>query len=288
MKKMITERFMEKAVKILFVMLLMVISICVLSVKVPEMEYVTGAVENLDESRDRVMTFSGATLTASTAISLLPKDWANPLANSLADMNKYFVFMFAVIFLEKLIVVDGIRISFVYIIPAACILYILSILFSKEKIKEWAIKFLILGLAVICVVPFSTHFTEKVVADYLAYVDETIEEANQGAEKIYDVKAENEEEDVFLEKISDVFVTAFQGVKDLLTYFNNLIKKCINSVAMMIVITFVVPLFILVFFRWLLNELFSLHLNISVPQIKESHIMKKISRKTEETVQEKE
>lgn len=278
-QKLITEKIIGKAVKILFVALLMVISICVLSVKVPEMKYMDEVVENLDESRDRVMTFSGSTLTASTAISLLPKDWANPLANSLADMNKYFVFMFAVIFLEKLIVVEGIRISFVYIIPAACILYILSILLSKEKIKEWSIKFLILGLAVICVIPFSIHFTEKVGGDYLAYVDETIEEANAGAEKIYEVKAENDEEDIFLDKISDVFVNAFQGVKDLLTYFNNLIKKCINSIAMMIVITFIVPLFILVFFRWLLNELFSLHLNISVPQVKENDIVKKISEK---------
>ena len=287
-KKFDTEKILGKAVKILLVIFVMVISICVLSVKVPEMEYVTGAVENLDESRDRVMTFSGATLTASTAISLLPKDWANPLANSLADMNKYFVFMFAAIFLEKLVVVEGIRISFVYIIPAACVLYILSILFPKEKIKEWAMKFLILGLAVICVIPFSIHFTKKVGADYLAYVDETIEEANAGAKKIYDVKSANEDEDVFLDKISDVFVTAFQGVKDLFTYFNNLIKRCINSIAMMIVITFVVPLFILVFFRWLLNELFSLHLNISVPQIKDNYTVKKISNAKEERENEKE
>lgn len=70
-QKLITEKIIEKAVKILFVILAMVISICVLSVKVPEMEYVTGSIENLDESRDRVMTFSEATLTASTAISLL-------------------------------------------------------------------------------------------------------------------------------------------------------------------------------------------------------------------------
>lgn len=287
-QKMMTEKVTGKAVKILFVILLMVISICVLSVKVPDLEYVKDSIECLDESRDRVMTFSGSTLTASTAISLLPKDWANPLANSLADMNKYFVFMFAVIFLEKLMVVEGIRIAFTYIIPAACGLYILSILLQKEKIKEWAIKFLILGLAVICVVPFSTHFTQKVGADYLTYVDETMEEANAGAEKIYDVKSENEEEDVFLEKISDVFVTAFQGVKDLFTYFNNLIKKCINSIAMMIVITFVVPFFILIFFRWLLNELFSLHLNISVPQVKETFTLKKNSGKIDEIANERE
>ena len=111
-QKMMTEKVTGKAVKILFAILLMVISICVLSVKVPDLEYVKDSIECLDESRDRVMTFSGSTLTASTAISLLPKDWANPLANSLADMNKYFVFMFAVIFLEKLMVVEGIRIAF--------------------------------------------------------------------------------------------------------------------------------------------------------------------------------
>ena len=282
-KKFMTEENMGKTVKILFAIFIMVISICVFSVKVPEMKYVNETIEKLDDSRDRVMTFSGSTLTASTAISLLPKDWANPLANSLADMNKYFVFMFAVIFLEKLLVVERIKISFVYIIPAACGLYILSVLLSKTKFKEWAIKFLILGLAVICVIPFSTHFTEKIGGDYLAYVDETIEEANVGAKKIYDIKAVNEEEDVFLEKISDMFVNAFQGVKDLFTYFNNLIKKCINFIAMMIVITFVVPLFILVFFRWLLKELFSLHLNILVPEIKEKDIVKMISEKLEKT-----
>ena len=286
-RKFDTEKVLGKAIKILLAIFIMVISICVCAEKVPEMKYVTDSIESLDESRDRVMTFSGSTLTASTAISLLPKDWANPLANSLADMNKYFVFMFAVIFLEKLLVVEGIKISFVYIIPAACGLYILFVLLSKAKFKEWAIKFLILGLAVICVIPFSTHFTEKIGGDYLAYVDETIEEANVGAEKIYEVKAVNEEEDVFLDKISDIFVNAFQGVKDLFTYFNNLIKKCINSIAMMIVITFVVPFFILIFFRWLLKELFSLHLNISVPQMKEIHFVKKMIGNTDEVVNDK-
>ena len=172
-----------KITKILFAVFIMVISICVLYVKVPEMEYVNETIENLDESRDRIMTFSGSTLTASTAISLLPKDWANPLAN-----------------------------SFVYIIPVACGLYILSVLLSKAKFKEWAIKFLILGLAIICVIPFSTHFTEKIGGDYLDYVDETIEETNIGAEKIYEVKSVNEEEDVFLDKISDIFPMALKRV----------------------------------------------------------------------------
>ena len=149
------------------------------------------------------------------------------------------------------------------------------ILDEKEKMKEWAIKIAILGTALVCVIPFSIDFTQKVSEDYLAYVDETIAEANAGAEKIYEIKAVNEEEDTFLEKISDVFVNAYQEVKDLFTYFNNLTKRCINSIAIIMVITFVLPLLTLVFFRWLLKELFSLNLNISVPKIKEIQIVKK-------------
>lgn len=270
-----TEKIIEKTVKILFLVFLMVISICVLAEKVPEMEYISKSIENLDESRDRVMTFSGATLTASTAISLLPKDWANPLANSLADMNKYFIFIFAIIFLEKLIVIEGIKIAFTYVIPVACGLYILFVFGGKEKMKEWAIKIAILGAAIVCVIPFSIDFTQRVSEDYLTYVDETIAEANSGAEKIYEIKAVNEDEDTFLEKISDVFVNAYQGVKDLFTYFNNLTKRCINSIAIIMVTTFVLPLLTLVFFRWLLKELFSLNLNITIPKIKEIHIVKK-------------
>lgn len=274
-KKFDTEKIIGKTAKILLAIFIMVISICVLADKVPKTEYVNSSIENLDASRDRVMTFSGATLTASTAISLLPKDWANPLANSLADMNKYFIFIFAIIFLEKLIVIEGIKISFTYIIPIACLLYILFVLLQKEKIKEWAIKIAILGISLVAVIPFSIHFTEKISEDYLVYVDETIEEANMGAEKIYEIKTKNPNEDTFLSKISEIFVNAYQGVKDLFTYFNNLTKRCINSIAIIMVITFVLPMLTLVFFRWLLKELFSLNLNISVPKIKEIHIVKK-------------
>ena len=102
-----------------------------------------------------------------------------------------------------------------------------------------------------------------------------IECRKMDTEKIYEIKAVNEEEDTFLEKISDVFVNAYQGVKDLFTYFNNLTKRCINSIAIIMVTTFVLPLLTLVFFRWLLKELFSLNLNISVPKIKEIQIVKK-------------
>lgn len=260
MKINFTEKQFEKLAKILAAILIMVLSAVVLSCKVPESGYVQETLESLEESRTTVMEFSGATIAVSLAITALPDDFGSPLANTLADLNKYFIFIFAVLYVEKLMVVEGIRLSFVYIIPAACGLYILSVLSGKAVFKIFVSKLAILGLAVVLVIPFSTHFTEKVCADYLAYVDETISQANTGAEKVSGIMDSDEEGTTVFEKLTDAFKTAVQGISDLLTYFENVLKKCVNSIAIMIVTTFAIPMLVLLFFRWLLKELFRLSL----------------------------
>ena len=255
-----TEIYTEKLAKILLAIFLMVFSIFVLPHKVPESRFVQETLENLDESKMTVIEFSGATIAVSLAITALPDDFGSPLANTLTDMNKYFIFIFAVLFVEKLIVGEGMMLSFVYIIPLACGLYILSVLSGKSICKVFASKLMILGLAVVFVIPISTHFTEKVCKDYLVYVDETISEANDGAEKVNGVMASGDGEASVFEKLTDAFKTAVQGISDLLTYFENVLKKCVNSIAIMIVTTFVLPMIVLLLFRWLLKELFSLSL----------------------------
>ena len=255
-----TEIHTEKLAKILLAIFIMVLSSFVLAYKVPERRFVQETLESLEKSKTTVMEFSGATIAVSLAITALPDDFGSPLANTLADMNKYFIFIFAILYVEKLIVVEGIKLSFVYIIPFACGLYILSVLSGKAIFKVFASKLMILGLAVVLVIPLSTHFTEKVCEDYLVYVDETISEANAGAEKVNGVMASGDEGTTVFEKLTDAFKTAVQGISDLLTYFENVLKRCVNSIAIMIVTTFVLPMIVLLLFRWLLKELFSLSL----------------------------
>lgn len=255
----------EKSLKILFAVFVMVFSFTVLVQKIPETKYVQDTIERLEESQNTIMTFSGSTMATSMAISALPDDFGSPLAGTVADLNMYFIFMFAVIFVEKLIVVEGIKIALGYIIPIACLLYVIFVLSNKSVFKSFATKLLILGMSIVMVIPISTHFTEIVCDDYLAYVDETIEEADAGAAKVNEVMAESDEDATFFDRLSAAFKTSIQSVSDLLAYFKNVVKKCVNSVAIMLVTTFVVPLLILMLFRWLLKELFALH--ISLPTI---------------------
>ena len=255
-----TEKRIVKLAKCLVAVLVMVVSVFVLSQKVPQTKMVNDTIESIEDSNKTIMEFSGATITTSLALSAFPNDFATPLASTLSDLNTYFIFIFAVLFVEKLVVIEGVKIAFVYIIPAACILYIAYVSFGKDIFKNFATKLAVLALAVVFVIPLSTYFTEKVCADYLVYVDETIEEANAGAEKVNEVMASGEEEATIFDKLSDAFQTAIQGVNDLMAYFENVIKKCVNSIAIMIVTSFVLPLLTLFLFRWLLNELFGWNL----------------------------
>lgn len=271
----------EKLVKVLLIVFAMVFSFTVLTHVIPESKYVQDTIQYLEDSQNTIMKFSGSTIATSLSLSALPNDFASPLASTVSDLNTYFIFIFAVLFVEKLLVIEGIKISLVYIIPAACVLYIASILSGKDVFKNLGKKLLILGISVIMVIPISTHFTESVCADYLAYVDETIEEADAGANKINELMAEDHEDATFFDKLTSAFKTAINDVNDLLAYFKNVVKKCVNSVAVMIVTTFVLPMLVMLLFRWLLKELFALHFPEPKIQVKLPQSLKK--RFTEET-----
>ena len=254
----------EKIVKILLVVFIMVLSINVLFYKIPEMKWVQESVESLDKSQETIMTFSGTTIATSVAMSALPDDFATPLAQTISDLNVYFVFMLIVVFVEKLLVVEGIKIALGYIIPAACVLYIIYILSTKAVFKDFSKKLLILGIAVVTVIPVSTHFTETVCEDYMVYVDETIAETEAGADEINNSGS------------------LIQNVSNYLTYFKNVVKKCVNSVAIMVVLTFIVPLLVMLLFRWLLKELFALHIPIPDKQwVELENKLKGLIQKTE-------
>lgn len=258
--------FRIKLFKILLTLFVMVFSIFVLAEKVPEMQFVKNTIERVEKSERTIAKFSGSTIGISVAITALPDDFATPLADTLADMNTYFILIYAVLFVEKLIVIEGIGIIFAYFVPCSCILYILSELTKKDVFKKFAIKVFILAAAAVLVIPFSLFFAENIGERYLDYVDETIEEAEEGADKITNIMNSTEGEETIFEKLSDAFKTAIQGVEDLLLYFKNVVKKFVNSISILLVTTFIIPLLILIFFKWLMKEVFNLNLTFVIPK----------------------
>ena len=249
----------KRAIKILALLLAAAISLFIVTETLPEAAFVQSSIQSVEESRSTIMKFSAATLSASLAISALPDDFATPLAQSLSDMNIYFVFLLMILFFEGILLQSGIEAAFGVMIPIACILTAASIAAKKEMLKGLAAKILALALAIAFVVPCSTYATKIVAAELQTYVDETIVETEEGVGKIDDVIASDSDESdkTIFEKLSDLFHTAIQGMSDLLEYIQNTIRKCLNSIAILIVTNFVMPLLTFFALKWILKETFN-------------------------------
>ena len=255
---MLSTKHAALATKILLLALTAALSFFVVTAWLPDSDFVMDSIESVEGSSNTVMRFSAATLSTSVAISALPDDFATPLAESLADMNIYFVAILVVLFLEKILIQYGIKLAFAIIIPLACLAGIIAIGMKKNILKNLAIRLCILGLAVAFVVPCSTHVTNIVAADLTAYVDNTIEETNDGADKLNEAMEGGAEEKTMFEKLSDLFQTAIHDVSDLMLHFQNNIRRCMNSISILILTNCLMPLLTFFILKWILKETFQI------------------------------
>lgn len=255
---MLSEKNAALWVRILILILAAVFSFFIAASMLPETGFVQGSLESLEESSDMVMKFSAVTLSTSLAISALPDDFATPLAESLSDMNIYFIAILVVLFFEKLLLQYGVKLAFVILIPAACAIGVLFVATQRGLLKGLAIRLCILGLAVALVVPCSTHLTDYVAADLMDYVSETIEETKNDAGKLSEAMEDSSGEKTIFERLSDLFHTAVNSVSDLMTYFQNTIRRCMNAIAILILTNCLMPLLTLFVLRWILREVFQI------------------------------
>ena len=263
---MLSKKYAEPVRNILILVLIGVFSFFVVTSWLPDRDFIQDSLESVEESSNTVMKFSAATLSTSLAISALPDDFATPLADSLADMNIYFIAILVMLHFEQLLIRYGVKLAFAIAIPAACGIGILSILLKKDLLKGIAARVAVLGLAVALVVPCSTHITNYVAADLTAYVENTIADTEDGADKLNEAMDGGTEEQTIFEKLSDLFQTAINDMSNLMSHFQNTIRKCMNSIAILILTNCLMPLVNFFILKWILKETF--HIALPMPQMR--------------------
>ena len=266
---MLSKKYAEPVRNILILVLIGVFSFFVITSWLPDRGFIKDSIKSVEESSNTVMKFSAATLSTSLAISALPDDFATPLADSLADMNIYFIAILVMLHFEQLLIRYGVKLAFAIAIPVACGIGILSILLKKELLKGIAARVAVLGLAVALVVPCSTHITNYVAADLTAYVENTIADTEDGADKLNEAMDGGTEEQTIFEKLSDLFQTAINDMSNLLTHFQNTIRNCMNSIAILILTNCLMPIVNFFILKWILKETF--HIALPMPQMRRKH-----------------
>ena len=256
---MLSEKHATLAIKILSLLLAAALSFFVVARNLPESDFIMDSLESVEDSSNTVMKFSAATLSASLAISALPDDFATPLADSLADMNIYFVAILVALFLEKILIRYGIEAAFTILIPLACLAESLFIVTKKGILKGLAVRLCVLGLTLAFVVPCNTYITGIIASDLTSYVNDTIEETEGGADKLHEAMESGAEDNkTIFEKLSDLFQDAIRDISDLMLHFENTVRRCMNSIAILILTNCLMPLLTFFALKRILKEVFQI------------------------------
>ena len=280
-------------VSILIPLLCALLSFCVIAkyTSSPTMKINAHAIQSLDDKKTTALELTAAATAASAAITLIPGDAGTPIADKLADLSSYFLIVVCAIYLEKYLVTITGYAAFRYLIPAACVLFLINLAVNNETIRKLASKLLIFGLAIFVVVPASVKMSDLIENTYRAQIESAMEEAKETQDIVGDVsdrestteaagdtqsdrKEQSANNDTtsdsgvfgFLDKAKDAISNAKDSVNDavsnvaisseeLVKKVENTLNRFIEAVAVMIITSCIIPMLVLVFFFWLVKIL---------------------------------
>lgn len=245
---------MEKYRKMMaaaLLVLLAVISFTVIAPRAADPENHKHSIEQTNEKISSVMKLSGGAAATSATLSLLPGDMCTPLSDQLAEMAKYFLLILSALYLEKFLISLSGYITFMCLIPIACIFVLYAIMTGKLSAVKTAGRIAAVGLIIFLIVPGSVWLSDKVYQTQSAKVNDTIEEYN-------DLEIEGDSESGLFNEFTNIT----SGTIDKITSF---IDNLLESLAVMIVTACVIPVLVFVFLIWLVKVIFSANVLVLDP-----------------------
>ena len=245
-----TSETMKKTIFTLILVLIAVVSFMLVSGKASSLETHSANIASLDEKASTVLQLSGTSALVSAGITALPGDAATPIAEKLADFTGYFLVILCVLYAEKyLLTLIGAGV-FQWLIPFACLLGIVGVWTRGGGWKRVRTKMAIFGLALYFAIPFSLHISDQIYKVYDSTIEMTISEAEELTSNT-SALSQSQDESILsgiLEKLSEsVASLSNKAVKTLNNY--------VQSLAIMIVTSCVIPILVVLFLIWLVKVL---------------------------------
>ena len=263
----------RKYILAVLLLLIAVLSLTVVGNWATSPDRQAGTIRALDEKKEDVLELTAASTATSVAISMLPGDAATPIAEQLADLSKYFLLILCAIYFEKYLVTITGFVTFRVLIPIAMLLFVYYVFRGKPSTKRLASRITAFGLVLFLVIPTSVWVTGMIERTYESSIQSTIESAENAADELEgDAKEpdgasgesgkaeeETQEETGIFEKLKDLPASiagsassAISSVTEIsadkITELEELLNHFIESVAVMIITSCVIPILVLVFF----------------------------------------
>lgn len=226
-------------------------------------ETYTGIIGTLDEKKGNVMVLATTTTAASAAISALPNDMGTPIADKLVDFSSYFMVILAVIYLEKFLLTTLGFLGFGILIPVACALFAVAVFLrrgtlTRVNLQRLGTKLAAFGLALALVVPVSVWLTDNVDATFDESLAASNAAAQEATEQLEESTQEQTQEDQGLlggiaSAVQEGWNGLTQGAQQALDSLGQQLNTMIDTLAVMIVTSCLIPLLVLILFLQLVK-----------------------------------
>jgi predicted PurR-regulated permease PerM len=195
-------------------------------------------------------------------LTLLPGDVGTPVADQFAEMSKYFLLILSILYLEKYLISITGYVAFTVLVPVVCAVLIGYICTNKKALLKMAGKILLCALAIFAVIPASVKISDVIYQTQETSINSTIEEMNS-------LDSSADESGSILDTIKETANNA----KNLLS---GMVTDLIESLAVMLTITCLIPVLVFLFFVWLIKMVFN-----SMAIHMDDEAVRRITKKTE-------
>lgn len=267
------NKILNKLLKIIFFLVIALVSYVWIAEYTASPEHHVEIIEALEEKHTQVLELTALSTALSMGVSALPDDIGTPIAQKLADISTYLILILCAIFLEKYLVTITGYAAFKILIPVACLLSILYILWNSEGCFKLAKKVFMFGIAIYLVVPTSIRVSNLIentyqlsveVSDVVTEEELQIEESSQVEESTEKMGLWEKVKSSIADFTTNVEKTVTQSVENVEEKINIIIE----GVAVMIVTSCILPIALLFFFTWIIRIILGIDINFKIPKVK--------------------
>lgn len=218
--------------------------------------------QSIDEKVQSVLKLTASSTAVSVGITAVPGDIGTPIAEKFADFSEYGILILCVLYAEKYLLTILGSAVFKYIIPVACILYALSTIRRLDGFRAILVKIAIVSMALYCVIPLSIRVSNLIYETYQSSIDSTISAAEEIADETAAISEAGENQNA-IQQVLNFFSDSASGLID---RAGDLLNSFIESLAVMIVTSCLIPLLVLAFSLWLINQVLGTQIPITKPR----------------------
>ncbi|MBR0352278.1 MAG: hypothetical protein IJH53_03645 [Oscillospiraceae bacterium] len=203
-------------------------------------------ISSIDEKVDMVMKLTATSTVASAGISAIPGDTATPIAEKLADFTQYFLLIMCVLYAEKYsVTIIGLA-TFKILLPLACVFMGISLFSESALWRRLAVKFTVFGLAIFLIIPASVRVSDMIYTTFDESINNTISSAEQIADDTVEITDAGEDAGLVQSILNGISETA----SSLTEKAANTLNRFVETLAVMIVTSCVIPILVVIFFVW--------------------------------------